>query len=406
MPVIEIAVWSAMLGGLLTLTGVALSDALINRTRAATRNLVFLLAAGSSCVVMSGLLETLWPVLDGRLLMVLKAGLGPLAGAMALYYLGNWLGGAREDARVHQLTAWGGAAVGVAALVLAALATQVDPARFRGLLIAAGVVNIVPVLLAVVAVKRAAHHGDPLAHRMLVAVASLLLMVCGLYLKGLQVEGVPLLAWVLTAVLVMTYFLMSTALVRLRNQQLRRLARLSRLDTGTEPATGLATGATLLSQMEHVFWRTARQQGECTVVCLYLSNLYELNDSAGVGVEHQILQTMAARVRRAAGFRGLVGLYHPRCFAVLISTDQYNAPLDETLDHLRRKTVKPLSVTASRDAYQTFTPRIGLGVVSVDPSQTLPMDALNEAERRALASVSEPDTPDPQGVPTQPMPLA
>lgn len=395
-----------MLGGLLTLTGVALGDALVNRTLAATRNLVFLLTAGGSCVVMSGLPEALWPGLDARWLMVLKAALGPLAGAMALYYLGNWLGGAREDGRVHQLTAWGGAVVGVGALTLAALATQVPPAGFHRLLLAAAVVNALPVLLALVAVKRAAHYGDPLAQRMLVAVACLAVMVTGLYLKGLQVDGVPLLGWALTAVVVVVYFLVSMALVLLRNQQNRRLARLSRLDSGVEPATGLATGARLLSQMEHVFWRTARQQGECTVVCLYLSNLYELNETAGANVDHQILQAMAARVRRAAGFRGLVGLYHPRCFVVVIATDRYNAPLADTLAHLNSKTHKPLSVLDSKRNYQVFTPQLGLGVVSVDPSVALPMEALNEAERLALASVSEASVHDAQGAPTQPQPLA
>ena len=86
-----------------------------------------------------------------------------------------------------------------------------------------------------------------------------------------------------------------------RNRYNRRLARLSRLEAGAEPATGLPTGGTLLAEVEHVFWRTARRGGVCTVVCLHVSNLYELTDAPGQGAEHQILSTVAARVRRAAG---------------------------------------------------------------------------------------------------------
>lgn len=405
MPIVEIAVWSAMLGGLLTLAGLTLGDALANRSLAATRNLVFVLLVGGSCVVMSGLPEALFPWLGGRAMMVVKAGLGPAAGAMALYYLGNWLGGSHEDRRVFRVATWGGATVGLAAVVLAAMATQADPGSFRQLLMAAAVVNMVPVLLAVVAVKRAAQRGDPLAQWMLVAVACLAVMVAGLYLKGLQVPGIGLTAWVITAVVTVAYFLLASGLVLLRYQQHRQLVRLSRLETGMEPATGLATGATLLSQMEHVFWRSARQHGQCTVVCLYLSNLYELNESAGAGVEHQILQTMAARVRRAAGFRGLVGLYHPRCFVVVISADRHNPPLADTLERLRSKTLKPLSVLDARHDYALFTPQVGMGVVTVDPINALPMDVLHDAERQALAAVSSAATPSEQHTPTQPAPL-
>jgi hypothetical protein len=111
MAIPEIAVWSAMVGGLLTMVGLAASDVAISRNIAAVRALLFVLITGASCVVMTGLPEALLPDIPGRLLMVLKAGLGPLAGAIALVYLGIWLGGMREDVVVYRLTAWGGAAL-------------------------------------------------------------------------------------------------------------------------------------------------------------------------------------------------------------------------------------------------------------------------------------------------------
>ncbi|MBE0586519.1 MAG: hypothetical protein IH617_00560, partial [Hydrogenophaga sp.] len=185
MPVSEIAIWSAMLGGLLTLAALALGDALGSRSRGSMRNLLFVVLTGASCVVMTGLPEALFPFLPGHPLRVLKASLGPLAGGVALYYLGGWLGGAREDALVHRLTAWGGAAVFLAAVVLALLASQVSSDQYHPVLLAAAVVNMVPVLLALVAVIRANRRGDPLARWMLLAIVCLAAMVSGLYLRGL-----------------------------------------------------------------------------------------------------------------------------------------------------------------------------------------------------------------------------
>lgn len=110
----ETAVWSAMLGGLLTLAALAFSDALVNRKRGAMRNVIFVLVAGAACVVMTGLPGELWPgLLPDWAVQMLKGGLGPVAGAVALYYLGLWMGGSREDRTVHHITAWGALAMGL-----------------------------------------------------------------------------------------------------------------------------------------------------------------------------------------------------------------------------------------------------------------------------------------------------
>lgn len=389
MPISEIAVWSAMLGGLLTLLALSLLDVLSNRTLGSVRNLVFVLVTGASCVLITGLPEVLIPGLPERLLMVLKASLGPVAGALALYFLGNWLGGGREDALVHRLTAWGGAVVLLAAAVLGTLASMVSTERFQELLWLVAAVNMVPVMLAALAVLRAAQLGDPLARWMGLAVGCLALTVCGIYLRGLSVGGFGLLAWALTASVTVAFFLVATVLVILRNQKNRQLARLARLTMGAEPATGLATGSALLSQIEHVFWRTGRRQGECTVICLYLSNLYEMAEPSGHGAEHQILVTMAARIRRAAGFRCVVGLYHPRCFVVVISTDKHNVPTNETVARLRATALQPVAVLDESETYQAFVPRVGLGVVTLNPADAVALDVLNDAERQAMSRVSE-----------------
>jgi len=389
MPVSEIAVWSAMLGGLLTLLAVALGDAVTSRSMASIRNALFLLVAGGSCVVVTGLPEVLFPALPERLMWVLKAGLGPMAGAMGLYYLGNWLGGVREDSLVHRLTVMGGTVLLLAALALAAAASQVAPANFRDLLMLAAAVNMVPVLLAMLAVRRATQLGDPLARWMTVGIVCLAATTAGIYARGLDLPGLGLGTWLATAVLTVSYFLIASVLGLLRNRHNRKLARLSRLDQGTEPATGLPTGAALLSEVEHVFWRSARRGGVCTVVCLHVSNLYELTDAHGRGTEHQILTTLAARVRRAAGFRCVVGLYHPRCFVVVMASDKLTEATLQVVTRLRSTVPMPLSVLDEQQAYHPFTPQVGVGVVTLEPDSVTPMEVINQAERRALASVGE-----------------
>ncbi|WP_439520163.1 hypothetical protein [Hydrogenophaga sp.] len=406
MSISEIAVWSAMLGGLLTLAALALADVLDSRTHGSVRNLLFVLFTGTSCVVITGLPEAFFPNLPERLMMVLKASLGPTAGAVALHFLGNWLGGVREDALMHRLTNWGAVVLLLASLALAVVAALAPLDHFRPLLLAAALVNLVPVLLAFFAVVRATKLGDPLARWMLLAIGCLGLMTTGLYMRGLEVQGLGLGAWIFTATVTLVYFLMASVLGLLRNRHNRELSRLSRLQQGADSATGLPTGSALLAQVEHAFWRTARRHGECTVICVYVSNLYELAETAGPGVEGQILITLAARIRRAAGFRCVVGLYHPRCFVVVTTADKHQTPMSEMLTHLRGAVSHPLTVIDEKKARQLFRPRLGLGVVTLDPEGVNPMDVLNDAERHALAKVLMPSRLMENDIETVPMQLS
>jgi GGDEF domain-containing protein len=373
-----------MLGGLLTLSALALFDALVNRSIASVRNLAFVVVTSTACVVLSGLPGVLWPGVPEWIMMVFKASMGPLSGAIALNYLGIWLGGMREDVIVHRITVWGAGALLVAAIVQGVLTTQYSRHDFHQLLLAAAFINLVSVALAAAAAVRAAALGDPLARWMVLACGCLAVMVSGLYMRGLQVPGPGTGIWMLTATCTVAYFLIVTVLVIMRTRHNRQLARLARLQFGADPATGLPTGSVLLSEVEHVFWRTARLHGECTVVCLHLANLYELAETAGRGVENQILAAMAARIRRAAGFRCIVGLYHARCFVVVISGHRRRQYVNLTVSRLRALIAQPLSVVGRDQAHHEFTPRPGVGVITLDPHGADPLEVINEAERRAL----------------------
>jgi GGDEF domain-containing protein len=161
----------------------------------------------------------------------------------------------------------------------------------------------------------------------------------------------------------------------------------------------------LLSDVTHAFWRTARFHGECTVVCLNLHNLYELGEKAGHAVDQQILAAMAARIRRAAGFRCVVGLYHPRCFVVVISADKRRDLVNQTITRLRSMVGRPLVVVGRDQHRHEYTPQLGLGIVTVDPSQVEPIKALADAERQALATVRESVQKTEDAIVTAPAPL-
>lgn len=405
MSIAEIAIWSAMLGGLCTLAALALADAFSGRNIGALHNLLFVTITGASCVVMTGLPEVFFPDLPERLLMVLKAGLGPAAGAMGLYYVGTWLGGAREDGQVHRLTAVGGALLISASVVLVVLASQIEHDSFRELLIATAAVNVVPVLLALLAAVRAARRGDPLARWMAVAIGCLGVTTIGHYLHGLDVPGLGTGSQLFTAVITLVFFLMASVLGLMRNRQNREIARLSRLSNSTDPATGLSTGSALIADVEHALWRAARLECETAVLCLYVSNLYELTEPAGPGAEHQILSTVAARIRRAAGFRCVVGLYHPRCFVVVLTMDPHQPPVRATAARMALMASTPMTVFDEQRKRLPFRPRIGLGVVTVDPASATPTDVLNEAERQALATASTAPRDSGPGAVTEPAPL-
>ena len=384
----EIVVWSAMLGGLMTLAATSMADVVINRNISSWRGLVFIVLTGTSCVLMTGLLEVLIPDLPTTAVRVLQSSLGPLSGALALTYLGLWLGVAAEDPLVHYTIAWGSYALVLTALLTAALAL-LDPLEATVRLnVLTALVNSISVALVTVASVRAAMLGDRLARWMVLACLFMAGMVAGLYGHNLRWGKMGLGMSALTAFCTVAYFQIVMGLGIRRNRLNRRLKRLAGFAQGADPATGLPKGSVLLSKVDDAFWRSARIHSECTVVCLHLRNLYELGEVAGHGVDQQILSAMAARIRRAVGFRNVVGLYHPRCFVVVLSAVKQPKLTERVLQRLTYFTNKPLSVVGVDEGHYVFTPHFGIGTVTVIAASADPAAVIDRAERMALRSVS------------------
>ena len=391
MDIAENTVWAMMAGGLTSLALLGGADALLTRSIGAVRNLLLIVAISVTAVALSGLPEALYPALPSRLALMIKAGLAPLSSALGLRFMGIWVGGGQEDRLVQRLTGWGSYGMMLAALGLMLGAVLVPPGQPTPVLWLSALVSGLMVALVTVVAVRATLQGDPLARWLVLAGVVQAGMISGLYLHALRVPGMGLGWRSFTAACTVVFVLIVMMLIIVRNRENRRLARLSRLETGFDPATGLATGSKLLSEMEHAFWRTGRLRGQCVVVCVYLGNLYELGDALGRTGENQILAATAARLRRAVGFRCVVGMYHPRCFVVVISTERRRTVDDAVAQRIKALVAQPMPVLLERDHRRhQFVPQAGVAMQVVLPDHAQPQTVIDELEQQAMAQVRRP----------------
>jgi GGDEF domain-containing protein len=384
----ESLIWAVMVGGVLAFVLLAAAHAVVLRSLGALRNLLLIGFMGAVCVALTGLPGAFFPAIPQRLILLVEASLGPLGGAMGVRFMGIWLGGAREDRVLHLATFGGCYLLMIGGLVLAVLAMIVPAVDFPVLLWASLVLVNTANLITLLVGLRAMLMGDPLA-RWLPPVAFLLTATCtGLYLNALNL---PLgLFWKgFAAACALVSLLIVMVLVIVRNRANDRLARLARLDTGREPVTGLHTGARLLADVEHAFWRAGRMRGHCAVVCVYLNNLYELSDVLGHTTDNQILAATAARIRRVAGFRCVLGVYHPRCFVIVFTMNRQLNLADSALVRMRNLLTQPLQLVGTREQRQSFQPVVGIAVEHVQPDRAVPLDVINELERRAMDEVRQ-----------------
>ena len=374
-----------MLGGLLTLTiGVAF-DAVVYSNMASWRQLVFVGLATLSCGILCGILNVYIPgLITPSIEQLLKTVLGPLTGGFSLRYMNIWLGGARIDPLVHRLTVTGSFWMFIFAGLLCIGLWYVEPQAARELVKLSALALWVSVFMIAFTLLRAAKLGDPLAKWMAWNCVFLCLMIPGLYARALDITDLGNGVWLGTAICTVLFLMISTVLVLMRERDNRRLAQLAKVSSNHDPATGLPTGSRLLSQVEHSFWRTGRNRGYCTVVCLYLHNLYALSDAVGHGVENQILSTMAARIRRSVGFRCVVGLYHPRCFVVVIASDKSGKGNAYLIDHLQEHALRSMSVLGRLDTRHEFVPNISIGTLTVEPDFAQAAQSIDTAEQLAL----------------------
>jgi GGDEF domain-containing protein len=379
----EVVIWSAMMGALLLLASVSAVDVVRLGNVAAWRGLGFVLLTGASSVVMSGLPEYLLDITDERLLLPAKVAMGPLSGSLTLTYLGIWFGQGFEDRFLRRLIVYGAFIMFLAAACMVAWVylSPVVPARIQ-LGVSAGI-NILSAVIACMAAVRGTMLGDRLARWLLLASLFLAVLVVGLYSKGMKLNASPW-VWSLTAICTAGYFLVVTMLTVVRNESLKRLARLARGNSLMDEITGLPIGSMLVSKVDDALWRSFRMESESAVLALWVNNLYALNDDAGHYIEHEIRSRLTANLRQAVGFRNVVGLLQARCFVVVISAVQDRTQVEKRAMRLLGSISKPMTVGELVDSPYDFSAEAGIGIIYVPATEhTEPMRAMDAAQKLA-----------------------
>jgi GGDEF domain-containing protein len=199
----------------------------------------------------------------------------------------------------------------------------------------------------------------------------------------MQVTGLGVPMWALTAACTVGYFLIVIALTLQRNRELRKLRRLARSPEHPGWGVDMPVGSQLIPHVDDALWRSARFGRDCVVAAISVSNLYELGEVAGPGVDQQILVALSARIRRIVGFRNVVGLYHPRCFILVVSAVQdprRGQLLASTLLQVLRKAV----TVGTEQNRHVFEPSIGIGLVRMVGANGDALGAINSAEQLAM----------------------
>jgi GGDEF domain-containing protein len=381
---VEIVIWSAMLGALLLIVCAALADVLRAGSIPAWRGLAFVLLTSGSAVLMTGLPEFLLGITDERLLLPLKVSMGPLSGALALTYLGIWVGGLLDDRLLKMVVVGGAFGLLAAAAVLAISAINMPQFPPSLLLGWSAAVNYVSVVMAGVVAVRGLVLGDSLAAWMVAACLCLAVMVAGLYVKGLQLGG-GMWLWVLTAIATVGYFLIVMGLTLLRNRSLKRLRKLALGDYSTDEITGLNMGSVLVGKVDDAMWRSMRVGRGTAVIALWIDNLYALSDTAGIQIESEIRSRLTAKVRRAVGFRHVTGLMQARCYMVAISAVQDRARVLDVAQRILIQLQRPIIVGELIGTVHTYIPLVGIGIVHVPKHlHSTPLPVMDLAQTLAM----------------------
>jgi hypothetical protein len=81
----------------------------------------------------------------------------------------------------------------------------------------------------------------------------------------------------------------------------------------------------------------------------------------------------------------VVGLYHPRCFVVVMSAVKQPRSAQTMAERLCELMCKPLDVVGQDEALHTFLPQFSVGAVTVTAATAIPAQVIDQAEQLALA---------------------
>ena len=382
MGVLETFIWSALAGALCLVLLAVIADLWANIGKATAQNVGFVVVTGCAILVLSGLPEHILQISQPSTWFALKLAIGPLASALAFYSLGTWLGLNAEDAVIGLLVAIGTGLGGIVGLVLFATSMWAPWGSYGEIMLVAGAVSMVVVVLGMVITLRAARLGDALAKPMFAACVCLAMLVAGLYAKVLLPQA-GLAVWVITAGVAVLYYMIVGNLTLRRERQFRHMQKLAKGIHDDDPVTGLPTSAVLVSKVDDSLWRAQRNSRSSMVLAVWINNLYGVAETAGRESEQEIRMILTARLRRAMGFRHVMGAYHPRCFVITIGTSKAQALMHLLAVKTQKALSAPMIVGSVVGRPHKFNPEIGFAIVYVGAEDASAIQVMDQAERLA-----------------------
>lgn len=371
---------------MLTICLAALCDAALSRSSGAFMGFAFMALITLYATLLCGLVQLAFPGIPLVVIHTLQVSLAPLCSTLALVFTGRWLNVKSEDEKIGKIIGAGTATMGALTVLLAILALRAQNADIERLLVPSAATCLITIVLTGICAWKAIKLGDRLAIWLAPAAILLTVTIGGLYSEAANPGQLTILQICATALCAVLYLLMIAYLSIARTRQAKRLERLAGLHLGADPTTGLPTGSALIAKVEDAFWHSTRHNVASNVVCMHLHNLYDLAEVAGHGVENQIALAMSARIRRAVGFRCVVGLYHARCFIAVIQAPNRSsdAQIASFVQRLRYLISKPVQVIGHKRTQHEFNPDWGIAVVSASGERLDSTSVLRQAEREAM----------------------
>ena len=382
MGVWETFIWSALAGALLLVLLAVIADLWVNLGKATLQNVGFVVVTSCAILSLSGLPEHILQISQPSAWFAFKLAIGPLASAQAFYSLGTWLGLNAEDTLIGILVSIGTGLGTIVGLVLLAASIWAPLGSFEEMMVAAGGVSIVIVMLGMVITLRAASLGDGLALPMFAACVCLAVLAGGLYVKVLLPDA-GLTVWLITASAAVLYYMIVVNLTLRRERQFRHMQKLAKGIHDDDPVTGLPTNAVLVSKVDDSLWRAQRNNRGSMVMAVWINNLYGVAETAGRESEQEIRMMLTARLRRAMGFRHVMGAYHPRCFVITISTLKTQSLMHLLAIKAQKALSAPMIVGSVVGRPYKFNPEIGFAIVYVNSEGASAIQVMDQAERLA-----------------------
>lgn len=358
---------------------VGFAQAAMVRSFSATRGAFYQLSALLFVVLLSGLPGALGTSFTGPGLELAQAVMGPISGALANFWMRDWLAARKRD-RVMEL---GLRLAGWACLAAAVALLFVTPDHR---LPAAAIVTLTDIGIVLWLSVRASLLGDRLAAGIALGCLLMLPAAAGLFLLALRLYPVGVGWQVFTALCSVACLSVIGAMVWQRARDELRAQRLQTSHADFDPLTKVYNSGALVQRLLKAQRRRRRTRRYGAMLAVMAFDTERLAATLGTQGRDEAYLHLVARLRREVGVVNIVGRYYDRCFIALL--ESVHSPTDLRTVGLRVavRCRRPMEIHGLEgDAHQVRLD-IGVGIVPIADGFRDVDDLLHDAQRLAEAA--------------------